>query len=249
MDILEFGNKNGKKLILIHGFESPYQIWEDYIKHFGNIYHIIVPILVGHNPKKKEEFISFEQNAKEIENYIISNYGKDIYAIYGMSMGGVLAAHLWQNNKLKINNLIMESSPLVSYNGFVTKFLINQYLSITHKSQNRDRKVIDMATKSIITPDKLDELLEVLDNITDTTIKNYITQIGNYKLPTNIDTTNTNIYYYHGTKINEMFAKKTAKYIRKAYPNSNIVCFKGKGHCENSLLNSKVMIDELEKIL
>lgn len=31
MEILEFGNKSKGKIILIHGFESPYQIWNDYI--------------------------------------------------------------------------------------------------------------------------------------------------------------------------------------------------------------------------
>lgn len=29
----------------------------------------------------------------------------------------------------------------------------------------------------------------------------------------------------------------------------NAICFKGKGHCENSLLNPKEMIIELDKIL
>ena len=249
MEILEFGNKKAQKVIFIHGFESPYQIWEDYINHFENKYHIIVPILTGHNPNKKEEFVSFEQSAEDIEKHIISRYGNDIYAIYGMSMGGVLAAKLWERNKLKINHVILESSPLVSYNGLITKFLTMQYLSITHKSQKRDKKVLDMAVKSIITPDKLGELLNVLDNITDTTIEKYISEIGKYRLPDNLNMINTQLHYYHGTKLNEMYAKKTAKYISKVYPNSNIVCFKGKGHCENSLLNTKVMIEELERIL
>ena len=46
-----------------------------------------------------------------------------------------------------------------------------------------------------------------------------------------------------------MLAKKTAKYIKKNYPNSNIICFKGNGHCEYSLLNPNEMIKELDKIL
>ena len=70
-----------------------------------------------------------------------------------------------------------------------------------------------------------------------------------HKLPNDIDILDTNVYYYYGTKINEMLAKKTAKYIKKNYPNSNIICFNGKRHCENSLLNPKEMIKELDKIL
>ena len=64
MEILEFGNKENKKIILIHGFQSPYQVWDEYVKYYEKDYHVIVPILPGHNPKKKEEFISFKECAK-----------------------------------------------------------------------------------------------------------------------------------------------------------------------------------------
>lgn len=249
MEILEFGNKDNRKIILIHGFESPYQIWEKYIEYYKKDYHIIVPILPGHNPKNKEEFISFEETAKQFEKYYISHYGNHVYAIYGMSMGGVLAAKLWQNKKLNIDKVIFESSPLISYNSFLEKFIIKFYLDVTHKTQKRDKKTIKQAVNSIISEDKLNEFLEVLDNISDISIINYIKSIGSYKLPNDIDTQSTKIYYYHGTTINELLAKKTAKYISKNYANSKIVCFKGKGHCEDSIMNPDEMIKELNKIL
>lgn len=31
MEILEFENKENKKNLLIHGFQSPYQVWNKYI--------------------------------------------------------------------------------------------------------------------------------------------------------------------------------------------------------------------------
>jgi len=120
---------------------------------------------------------------------------------------------------------------------------------LTHKTQQRDKKVVEQAVNSIISKDKLDVFLEMMDNMSDETIINYLKAVGEYKLPNNIDTLNTNVYYYYGTKINEMLAKKTAKYIKKYYPNTNTICFKGKGHCENSLLNPKEMIKELDKII
>lgn len=249
MEILEFGNKENKKIILIHGFQSPYQVWDEYIKYYEKEYHIIVPILPGHNPKKKEEFISFKECAKEIEDYVISNYGNDIYAIFGMSMGGVLTATIWENKRLNIEKVIFDGSPLVSYNNFIKKFMTKFYIDITYKSQQREQKILEQAVNSIITKDKLKFLLQALDNMSNNTIVNYINDIGSFKLLKNIDTKKTEIYYYHGTKTNEMLAKKTAKYIKKYYPNSNIICFNGKGHCENPLLNPNEMIKELDKIL
>ena len=249
MEILEFGNKENKKIILIHGFQSPYQVWDEYIKYYEKNYHIIVPILPGHNPKNKEEFVSFKECAKKIEDYYISKYGNDVYAIYGMSMGGVLTATIWENKRLNIEKVIFDGSPLVSSDNIIQKFMIKFYIDITHKSQRREQKTLEQAVNNIITRDKLEYLLQVLDNISDDTIINYIKDIGKFKLSNNIDTKNTAIYYYHGTKSNEMLAKKTAKYIKRHYPNSNIICFRGKGHCENSLLNPEKMIKELDKIL
>lgn len=249
MEILEFGNKDKEKIILIHGFESPYQIWEEYIEHYKNDYHIIVPILQGHNPNMKEDFLSFEESAKDIEHYYISRYGKNVFAVYGMSMGGVLTSKIWQNKKLNIDKVILESSPLISYNRLMTLMMTKQYLMLTHKTQARDKRVITQAVNSIIPEDKLDVFLAMMDNMSDATITNYISQIGSYKLPSDIDTPNTEVYYYYGTKINELLAKKTAEYIRKNYPNSKIKCFQGKGHCEDSLLNPSVMIAELDTVL
>ena len=34
----------------------------------------------GHNPEVKDDFISFTDDAKEIEDYILSRYGKEIYS-------------------------------------------------------------------------------------------------------------------------------------------------------------------------
>lgn len=249
MEILEFGNKEKEKIILIHGFQSPYQVWNEYIKCFAKDYHIIVPILQGHNVRDKEDFISFQDSAKQIEDYYISRYGTDVYAIFGMSMGGIISANIWQRNKLNIKKLIFDGSPLVSYPKFMKSYFVNFYLSVTHKSQKRDNKTVEQAVNSIISEDKLEEFLQVLDNMSDTTIINYLNEWANYKLPKDIDKTKTKIYYYHGTKLNEMLAKKTARYLKKYYPNAQIICFKGKGHCELSLMNPKEMTKKLKKVL
>lgn len=249
MEILEYGNKDNKKIILIHGFQCPYQIWEEYIKHYENKFHVIVPILKSHNPNLKENFISFQDTAKEIEDYIIAQYGNEIYAIYGMSMGGIIAANIWQNKRLNINKIIFDGSPLVSYPKIMKNYLTNFYLTVTHKSQQRETKTINNAVNNIVPKDKLEPFLKVLDSLTDDDIKNYINEWGNYILPKNIDTPKTNIYFFHGTKMNEMLAKKTAKYLKKYYIKANIKCFKNKFHCEISLFEPEEMIKELDRIL
>lgn len=247
MKILEFGEKNKEKLILIHGFQCPYQVWNKYIEHYKNDFHIIVPILSGHTVEG--DFISFESEAKEIEDYIITNYGKNINAIFGFSMGGVLTATLWQNGKLYFKNVIFDGSPLVSLNGLVKRFMITFYLSVTHKSQQRDEKTLKQATKGIIPELYLNDFLTVLDSMSDITIKNCLQGVAGFKLSSDIDVTGTQIHFFHGTAMNEMLAKKSAKLISKLYPKAIVKCFMGKAHCENTLFRPDNIITELDKIL
>lgn len=248
MKILEFGDSGKRKLILIHGFQSPWQVWNKYIDHYKNDFHIIVPVMSGHDPEVREDFVSFGADAKEIEDHIIARYGKDVYAVYGMSMGGVLAATLWQNNRLSFEKVIFDGSPLISLNGFMKKFMKKFYIGITHKSQRRDNKTVKQATKVIIAEENLDDLLAVLDNMSDATVENSIEGIAGFRLSNNIKTPNTVVYFFHGTAPNEMLAKKSAKYVRKHYPGTKVKCFKGKFHCENALFNPEIMIGELDKV-
>jgi len=248
MKILEFGDRSKRKIILIHGFQRPWQVWNKYIAYYKKDFHIIVPIVSGHNPEEKEDFISFSEEAKKIEDYILPRYGKDIYAIYGMSMGGVLTATLWQNNKLVFEKVIFDGSPLVSLNNFMKNYMKKFYIKITHKSQQRDKKTVEQATKAIISEDNLDQFLNVLDHMSDSTIENSIDGIAEFKLKKDIHASNTIVYFFHGTAPNEILAKKSAKYVRKHYPTTVIKCFKGKFHCENALFNPEIMIAELDMI-
>ena len=73
MKALEFGDSSKRKLVLIHGFQMPYQIWNKYIDYYSSNFHIIVPILPGHYPNHEEDFVSFSVSAEEFENYYIRN--------------------------------------------------------------------------------------------------------------------------------------------------------------------------------
>ena len=163
-------------------------------------------------------------------------------------MGGVLTATLWQNKRLTFDKVIFDGAPLVSYNNLMKGFMKKFYIDITHKSQQRDKKTVEQATKVIISEDNLEYFLKVLDNMSDVTIENSIDGIADFKLSQSINTPDTVVYFFHGTAFNEMLAKKSAKYVKKYYPTTIIKCFKGKFHCENALFNPEIMITELDKI-
>ena len=245
MKIIEFGEVGNPIVILIHGFQSIYQVWNEYAEYYKESYHVIVPILPGHFPSN-DIFNNLDDVASKIEEYV-KKYSNKVCLVFGMSLGGVIGAKILERNKIEIENILFDGSPLVSYGSFVKKFLISTYLKLTRKTKERNKKVINQAVKSIVTEDKLLYFLKMMDQMSEDNIKKYINEIGNYKLP--ILKINTKIYYFHGTKINEMFSKKTAKFIKKNYSDAKIICFNKKAHCEVSIFDSKKMINEIDKIL
>ena len=230
MEILEYGNPKNDKIILIHGFQSPYQLWNDYIDYYKNDYCVIVPILAGHNINENDDFVSFDICAKELEEYYITKYGNKVFAI---------------NKNIEIEKLILESSPLLSWNKFMTNYFTKWYLNITHKTQNRDERTIKQAIGTIISEDKVDVFLELFDHLSDKTIINCVQE----DLPSDINTPNTEIYYFYGSKINEILFRKVAHYLRKNYQNTTTICLKGKGHCEDALINPEEHIKTLNNVL
>ena len=248
MRILDFGNPQNPRLLLLHGFQCPHEIWERYIRHYEEHYHILVPILPGHDSETDEEFTSFADAAAQIEEFCLHHFGNRIHAAFALSMGGVLAATLWQNGRLTFDKLIFDGSPLVSFHPPLRRMFLRFYLDITHKSQQRDRKTLKQAVGSIVTREQLPAMLRVLDHMTDTTIVNCLTGVFTYRLPSQLPG-GTKVWFFHGTAINEFYAKKSAKFLAKHHTETTVTCFQGKGHCEYSLLQPDYMLQQLDTIL
>ena len=249
MKFLEFGNSENKKIMLIHGFQVPWQVWKPQIDYFSQKYYVIVPILHGHNPIEKSTLISVQKEVQDIEKYYIEHYGDRIFAVCGMSMGGSIASVLWANDKLHIEKLFLDGAPLVRQNKMLTVLLVNQYISLTHKTRQRDVKTLNKCEKTFIPKQYMQSFLEMMDAMSNETIQNGVTSVGQFQLPKNLKRDNLDVIYYHGTTLNEMVAKKSAKYLQQHYPQAKIVCLKGYNHGELVLRHPEQYIKIVEEFL
>ena len=247
MKFLEFGNSENKKIILIHGIQTPWQVWTPQIDYFSQRYHIIVPILGGHNPEEESTFSSVNKEAESIENYCIEHFGETIFGICGMSMGGTIAAILWANDRLHIEKLFLEGAPLIPQNKIISAILINQYIKLTHKTQQRDRKTLEKCEKTFIPKKYMPDFLNMIDAIKDETIRNCVVSVGQFQLPKSMKNDHIDILYYHGTELNEIVSKKSAKYLKHYYPKTAIISQSGFSHCELSLHHPDQYIETVEK--
>lgn len=248
MKIYEYGSRELRTLMLIHGFQCPYQMWEPYIERFSREFHVLVPVLPGHNPEDPEEFKSFEENAEELETFCLEIGKQEIYAVYGISMGGVQAAILWQRGILKIRKLIMESSPLYPFGKAMTALMSKLNADKTHQAQKRQKNALKGAEKMMGTKN-YPYFLQVLDHMSDATMETYMEQVFSYDLPQGCTTEEMEIFYFYGGSPAEIVFQKAAKRLQQDYPKAVTRCFPGKGHCEDIIKNPEKRFADLCELL
>ena len=224
-----FGDRRNTVVLLIHGVLTPWQMWDKQIADFSRFHCVVAVALDAHEEDVATEFISIEEEARQIEDYIIENFDGEAHSVVGLSMGGVIAHELWTNRRIKIKKLVLDGAPLSKAPLIAQKIMTNNYLSIIRKSKKRDPKTLENFKKHFLPERHLDTYLKIADNMSEQSVRNIVKSAFSRELKTDMPS-DVKLYYLHGTKSNEMLAVKTAKKIRKYYPEATVYRFEGAGH-------------------
>lgn len=112
MKYKEYGLKNKDIIILLHGGGLS---WWNYIDEIGLLedeFHIVIPILDGHSDSDTN-FISIENNASEIINFINENYNGKVKLIGGLSLGGQVLLEILSRNPNICEYAVIESALVI----------------------------------------------------------------------------------------------------------------------------------------
>lgn len=248
MLVHEFVDGNKPTMVLIHGVLTPWQIWMPQITAFKQKYNIYAVALNAHTEEAACEFVSVSAEAEEITEYFKAKNIDTIDALCGISLGGKIAFEIWKNDKLNICNLIMDGAPLAACPRFAVNIMINNYKSIIHKSKARDKKVIESFKKNFLPEKYLESYLKIADLMSDKSIENVIdSAFAGGKIEG--AQSQSRILFIHGTKGNEVLSKKAANHMKKSYPVTEVVCFKGDAHCYKAIYEPEKWIRVVEEFL
>lgn len=248
MKLHEFGDVNAPVMILIHGVLTPWQIWLPQIRAFEKDYHIFAVALSAHTEDEASEFISLETEVAEILQELSRCGVTEIDVLCGLSMGGVIAHEIWKNDRLPIKHLILDGAPLIPFPFGSGKFMAKNYVKIIHKSKERDPKVLASFKKNFLPAKYLDSYLKIADFMTDTSMVNIIQAADAGNLCTTVDN-KSRILFLHGTRGNEILSKKVGKLIKKAYPETEVICFKGDMHCYKAIYEPEKWVEVVNNFL
>ena len=248
MVIHEFIDGNKPIMVLVHGVLTPWQVWAPQIDFFEDKYDVYAVALDAHLEDKESEFISVSDEADKIIKYFQEKNLMQIDVLCGISLGGKIAHEIWKRGTLTVNNLIMDGAPLVSCPKFAIKIMVKNYKDIVHKSKERESKVIENFKKYFLPEKYLDSYLKIADFMTDESIENIVNSVfagGKIEGVSN----SSRILFIHGTKGNEILSKKAAKLMKKHYPKTRIICFKGDAHCHKAIYEPEIWITAVNDFL
>lgn len=248
MVVHEFVDGNKPIMVLVHGVLTPWQIWTPQITSFREHYNIYTIALNAHTEDTASEFVSVLAEAEEIVQYFKAKNINNIDVLCGISLGGKIAHEIWKSGKLNIHNLIMDGAPLVACPKFAINIMIKNYKDIVHKSKVRDTKVIENFKKYFLPEKYLDSYLKIADLMTEKSIENIVASVFAGGKIYGVDS-QSRILFIHGTKGNEVLSKKAAKLVKKYYPATEIVCFKGDAHCYKAIYQPEKWISVVKDFL
>ncbi len=254
MKFHKFGDKNLPPVLLIHGGGSS---WWNYLRQarlLSHNYHVILPTLNGHGEEYQEDYISTEDSALEILDYVRQNCDGKLFALGGVSLGGQIAMEILSLDSDIAKKVIIDGSLCIPQPRLakISIFLVSLFgkLMFSKFSCKLQLSIMDKLYPKFGYPEELKTYY--LEDMPRTPIKTlvtiYKTYIGYYKLKSSISKSKAKVLYIYGEKELNC-VKESAGVFEQLHPNTILYEAKGYNHGYLSAYLPQEWIDLVEPFL
>ena len=231
----EFGDKNFPHILLIHGGGSS---WWNYLRQaqiLSDKYHVILPTLDGHGEEYQKDYISTEDSALQIMDYIKNNCDGKLFAVGGVSLGGQIAIELLSLDsdiaqKAIIDGSICIPQPNLSRISTIVVKIFGK-LMFSKSASKIQLSLMKKIYPNMAYPEEIENYyMEDMPRLPmKTLVKMYKTYMGKYRLKESITESKAQVLYIYGEK--EMrCVKESAKLFQKMHPDCILYEAKGYNH-------------------
>ena len=231
----EFGDKNFPDILLIHGGGNS---WWNYLRQarmLSDKYHVILPTLDGHGEEYQKDYISTENSAQQIMEYIKNNCDRKLFAIGGVSLGGQIAIELLSLDSDIAEKAIIDGSICIPQPKLarICTVIVKLFGKIMF-SKSASKIQLSLMKKmypNMAYPEEIENYyIEDMPRIPiKTLVTIYKTYMGRYRLKDTITESKVQVLYIYGEK--EMkCVKESAKLFKKMHPDCTLYEAKGYNH-------------------
>ena len=235
MKFHEFGNKNLPPILLIHGGGSSWWNFLRQARLLSHKYHVILPTLNGHGEEYQLDYVSTEDSALELLEYIKENCGGKLFAVGGVSLGGQIAMELLSLDSDIAEKAIIDGSLCIPQPRLARFFilLISLFgkLMFSKLSCKLQLSIMNKCYPKLAYPDELKNyfMVDMPRTPIKTLVTIYKTYMGHYKLNSRISKSKAQVLYIHGEKELNC-VKESAKLFQQLHPNTILYEAKGYNH-------------------
>lgn len=245
MFIKEFGKENNDIIMLLHGGGLSWWNYIDEITLLEKDFHVIIPILNGHSESDKD-FISIEDNAKDIINFIKDNYKGKVKLIAGLSLGGQVLLEILSREEDICEYAILESVSVkpINLSKKAIKFIFGFSYGLIYK-----KWFAKMQFKYLkIQPKLFDMYFEDTKKITKKNFSSFMVASLRYVLKESVSNCKSKVIILYGGNENKSI-KMSAEKISNKIKNSEKYILKDYYHGQLSINQGKEYVDIIKKII
>lgn len=237
MNIHEFGQENGACVLFLHASCTAWDFYEESIRRLSAQYHVIVPVMPGHDLTTDEDYTSVEEIAAELEQWLSERGQIHVYGLYGLSMGGSVALRLLADNRIAFDKAVIDAG-ITPYQlpWLVTRFIaLRDFLMV--ELGKHSRRLLELA----FPPEKygaegLDYMEQVMKHMSAKTIWRVFNSCNNYSMPEPVPAAETELQYWYGS-LEKKARAWDIDYVKKNFPKTAFVEIPGLEHAEYALLH------------
>lgn len=221
MHIHEFGKKENPVLLLFPGTMC---YWKG---NFGNVIDTLskdflvgVVAYTGFDESDREDYVSLSDELNRIEKYIKENYGGQIRAAYGCSLGGTFVTHLVARHNIHMDYGILGSSDLEQAGNFKASLLTALMIKVTynfiHTGHYHSKLMQKRYEKQMASPDPYNKAFVALTGrdqydmsfLSKESLKRQFKSDLTTPLPQNVDNKETEVHVFYAAKMGEKYLKR-----------------------------------------
>ena len=245
MTAREFGINNSEVVVLLHGGGLGWWNFTDEIELLKPRFHVVVPALDG-NAGSEADFISIEENADRIINYIDEKFGGQVLMIGGLSLGGQVLLEMLSRRRNICKFALIESAlalPMPLTCRPIKPVIWLSYGLIGKKWFSR------LQLKSLnIRGDLFDAYFRDTCAISRENYVRILQSNFSYRVKPDLSRCHAKVLIFVGGKERPIM-KKSAKLINDLIPNSELILIKNYHHGELSLNYADKYVEYMMKLM
>lgn len=208
-------------------------------------FHIVIPILDGHSDSDTN-FISIENNASEIINFINENYNGKVKLIGGLLLGGQVLLEILSRNPNICEYAVIESALVIPMK-FTYKMIgpiFNLTYGLTKKSWFSKLQFKNLKIKNSL----YDLYYEDTCKISKNNLIAFMKSNSSYELKDTLSRTRAKVLILVGSKERSIM-KKSAVKIAELIPNSELEILQGYYHGDISINHADDYVERVKRLV